>query len=115
MFLSWPKTYSLKSLFNRRKKTCKHLNIAPVKLLHSENSKYRSQVGAIFARSMIQHLEEVAGFLGPEKFVSHSQEDKANVLIQLTTANKQVLLVIHVEYKVKLCNYKATQTSTIGH
>lgn len=86
-----------------------------MKFLHSENSKYRSQVGATFARSMIQHLEEVAGFLGPEKFVSHSQEDKANVLIQLTTANKQVLLVIHVEYKVKLCNYKATQTSTIGH
>ena len=74
----------------------RHVNTAPVKLLHSENSKHSSHVGAMFARSAIRHLEEVAAFLGPEEVIFHSQDDKVKVPIGLTTANKQVLLVMHV-------------------
>ena len=55
-----------------------HVNTVPVKLLHSENFKHSSHVGAMFAHSMIWHVEEVAGFLGPEDVVFHSQDDKAN-------------------------------------
>ena len=90
-----------------------------MKLLHSENSEHSSHVGAMFARLTIQHLEEVARFLGPEEVIFHSQENKARVPIGLTTGNKQAPLLMHVKYKVKLpdhdCNYKATQGGTIGH
>ena len=46
-------------------------------------------------------MEDVTGFLGPE-VVFHSQHDKTKVPIKLTAANKQVPLVMHDEYKVKL-------------
>ena len=47
-------------------------------------------------------MEEIAGFHGPEEVIFYSQDNKANVPIRLTAANKQVPLVIHVEYNVKL-------------
>ena len=64
----------------------RHVNTAPVKLLCSENCKYSSHVGPMFARSTIQHWE-VAGFLGPEEVVFHSQDDKAKVPIRVTAGN----------------------------
>ena len=76
-----------------------------MKLLCSENSKHSSHVGTIFARSTIRHLDEVAGFLGPEEITFHSQDDKANIPIRLAPAKKQAPLVMHVEYKVKLHDY----------
>ena len=39
----------------------KHVRTAPVKLLRSQNSKHNSHIGAMFARSTIRHLEEIAG------------------------------------------------------
>ena len=80
----------------------RHVDTAPVKLLRLENSKHSSHIGAMFASSTIQHLEEVARFLGPEEVIFHSQDDKIKVPIGLTAANKQALLVMHTEYKVKL-------------
>ena len=49
-----------------------------------------------------RYLEEIAGFLGPEEVIFHSQDNKAKFPIGLTAANKQAPLVMHVEYKVKL-------------
>ncbi len=74
----------------------------------------------MIARSTIRHLEEIAGFLGPEEVIFHSQDDKAKVSIGLTAANKQAPLVMHVEYKVKLPDHglrkcEATQACIIGH
>ena len=59
----------------------------------------------MFARSTIRHLEDIAGFLGPEEVIFHSQNDNAKVPIGLTAANKQAPLVMHVEYKVKLLDH----------
>ena len=73
-----------------------------MKLLRSENPKHSSHVGAMITYSTIRHLNEVAGFLGPEEVVFHSQDNKAKVPIGLTAANKQTSLVMHVKYKVKL-------------
>ena len=55
----------------------------------------------MFARSTIRHLKDIAGFLGPEEVIFHSQ-DKTKLSIELTAANKQVPLVMHVEYKFRL-------------
>ena len=46
----------------------------------------------MFGCSTIRHLEEVAGFCGPE-------DDKAKVPIGLTASQKQVLLAMHAAYK----------------
>ena len=78
----------------------KHVRIAPVNLLRSQNSKHNNHIGTMFAGSTIRRLEEIAGFLGPEEVIFHSQDDKAKVPIGLTAANKQAPLVMHVEYKV---------------
>ena len=59
----------------------------------------------MFARSTIRQLEQVAGFLGPDKVAFHSQDDKANVPIGLTAENKQTPLVMHVEYKLKFLDH----------
>ena len=80
----------------------RHVDTSPVKLLRLENSKHSSRVGAMFASSTIQHLEEVARFLGPEEVIFHSQDDQTKDPIGLTAANKQAPLVMHTEYKVKL-------------
>ena len=56
----------------------------------------------MFARTTIRHLEEIAGFLGPDQVTFHSQDDKAKVPIGLTAANKQAPLLMHLEYKVQL-------------
>ena len=42
-----------------------------MKLLRSENSKHSNHVGAIFACSTIRLLEEIEGFLDPEKVEFH--------------------------------------------
>ena len=78
----------------------RHVNTAPVKLLCSENFKHSSHVGAMFARSTIRHLEEVAGFFGSEEVAFRSQDDKTKVPIGLTAANKQAPLVMHVESQI---------------
>ena len=83
----------------------RHANTTLVKLLCSENSKGSNNVGAMFARSMIQHLEKGAGFLHPAEVIFHSQDNKAKVPIGLTAANRRAPLVMHVEYKVKLPNH----------
>ena len=59
----------------------------------------------MFARSTIRQLEQVAGFLGPDKVAFHSQDDNANVPIGLTAENKQTPLVMHVEYKLKFLDH----------
>lgn len=56
----------------------------------------------MFVRSTIRHLEEVAEFLGPKEVTFYSQDDKVKVPIGLTAANKQVPLMMHIKYKVKL-------------
>ena len=40
--------------------------------------------------------------MGPAEVTFHSQDDKANVLIGLTTASKQAFLFMHMEYQVTL-------------
>ena len=55
-----------------------------------------------FCSATIRRLEELASLLGPKIVTFLSQDDKANVPIGLTAANKQASLLMHVEYCVTL-------------
>ena len=78
------------------------MTTTPVKLYKSQNSKYASYPSAKFARASFRSLEELAAILGPAEVTFHSQNDKAKVPIGLTTANKEVLMLMHMEYQVTL-------------
>ena len=80
----------------------RHYKTAQVKLIRPSNSAHSEHPATKFARSSINHLEEVAGFLGPEQCTFHSQDDKAKVPIGITAANKQTPLLMHMEYRIRL-------------
>jgi hypothetical protein len=49
-------------------------------------------------------MESLASLLGPQEgFLSH--DDKARVPIEITVANKQSPMIMHVEYRVSLPDY----------
>ena len=57
----------------------------------------------MFAKATINYLEEeLAGILGPNEVIFHSQDDKAKVPLGITAAKKQSPIVMHMEYKVSL-------------
>ena len=56
----------------------------------------------MFAKATINYLEELAGILGPNEVIFHSQDDKAKVPLGITAAKKQSPMVMHMEYKVSL-------------
>ena len=56
----------------------------------------------MFAKAIINYLEELAVILGPNKVTFHSQDDKAKVPLGITAAKKRSPVVIHMEYKVTL-------------
>ena len=80
----------------------RHVTTAPVKLISTKNSKHQSHQSTKFAKATINGLEELAGLLGPGEVTFHSQDNKAKVLIGITAASKQPLLLMHMEYKVTL-------------
>ncbi|KAJ6639659.1 hypothetical protein Bhyg_12406 [Pseudolycoriella hygida] len=50
----------------------------------------------------INHLDELASFLGPEEVTFISQDDKAKIPVGLPAVAKQVPLLMHMEYRVQL-------------
>ena len=50
----------------------------------------------------MQHAEKLAVFYWPKLALFIKQDDKAHVPIGITTANKQALLLMSLEYKVQL-------------
>ena len=78
------------------------MNIAPVKLYKAKKSEHASHPSTKFAHATIRALEQLAAMLGPAEVTFHSQDDKAEVPIGLTAANKQAPMLMHMEYKVIL-------------
>ena len=83
----------------------RHVTTAPVKLISAKNSKHQNHPCTNFAKAAINALEELAGLLGPREVTFYSQDDKAEVLIGITAARKQALLLMQMEYKVILPDY----------
>jgi len=79
----------------------RHVNTVPVKLTRA----HKSHIDGRFAMATINNMEEVAATLGPAEVCFLSQDDKARVPIGITAANKQVPMLMHLEYRVTFPDY----------
>lgn len=79
-----------------------HVITVPVKLSRVQNDLHKGHPDTKFCFSTIHHLEELASLLGPNDVLFLSQDDKARVPIGMAAAQKQALLLMHMEYRVKL-------------
>ncbi|CAG4960750.1 unnamed protein product [Parnassius apollo] len=92
-------------LFPRRANTReakRHVVTVPVKLSRPEADQYKAHQDQYFSVVSIRSLETIASVLAFDPVTFLSQDNKARVPIGLTAANKQVPLLMHVEYKVSL-------------
>ena len=56
----------------------------------------------IFAKSFMDDLINVCKFFGPQSVLFLSNDDKARVPLGLVAASLQILILMHMEYKVRL-------------
>ena len=56
----------------------------------------------IFAKSFMDDLINVCKFFGPQSVLFLSNDDKARVPLGLAAASLQILILMHMEYKVRL-------------
>ena len=73
-----------------------------MKLISAKNSKQQSHPYTTFARATIKALKKFARLLWPGDITFYSQDNKSKLPIGLTTAKKQALLLMHMEYKATL-------------
>ena len=78
----------------------RHVNTVPVKLTRAHTDAHKSHIDGRFAMATTNNMEEVAATLGPAEVCFLSQDDKARVPIGITAANKQVPMLMHLEYRV---------------
>ena len=87
--------------YARSKEGKRHVTTVPVKL--GQNNQHAKHEATKFARSTIHAVvEEIAGILGPQQVTFHSQDDKAKVSLGSPAANKQIPLLMHMEYQIRL-------------
>lgn len=92
-------------LLPKRAKTneaLRHINPAPVKLLRARDDLHKGHDDTMFCKASIEHLKELASFLGNNQVMILSQDDKAKVPIGIPAASKQTALMMNVEYRVRL-------------
>ncbi|KAJ6639294.1 hypothetical protein Bhyg_12037 [Pseudolycoriella hygida] len=80
----------------------RHVNTAPVRLIKASNDMHKQHADSKFAKTTIDHLNELASVLGPDDVIYLCQDDKAKVPIGLPAASKQGPLLMHMQYRVKL-------------
>lgn len=92
-------------LLPKRAKTneaLRHVNPAPIKLLRARDDLHKGHDDTMFCKASIEHLKELASFLGNNQVMILSQDDKAKVPIGIPAASKQTALMMNVEYRVRL-------------
>jgi len=73
-----------------------------VKLAKARNTERKKHEDSHFASATISYLKDLAVLMGNGPFFFLSQDDKARIPLGLPAANKQMPLLMHVEYKVTL-------------
>ena len=82
----------------------RHVVTVPVKLIRVQNDCHSKHVEGPFCTATIRYLEELASFVCPYEiclFISHDEKSAS----RRTAANKQSLLLMHVEYSVSLSDH----------
>ena len=80
----------------------RHVTTVPVKLTRCLNTEHAQHKDSMFCMTTINHLRQIASFLGPLQSVVISQDDKCRIPLGITAANKQAPIVMHVDYKVSV-------------
>jgi hypothetical protein len=73
-----------------------------VKLIKARNTERKKHEDSHFASAAICFLKDLAVMMGERPVCFLSQDDKARVPLGLPAANKQMPLLMHLEYKVTL-------------
>lgn len=80
----------------------RHVHTVPVRLICAQNSAHRHHPDHYFAMATIDYLKDLSVVMGHHCVFFLSQDDKARVPLGLPAANKQVPILMHLEYKVQL-------------
>ena len=84
------------------------ITVAPFKLFRVQNNQYSNDPATKFAGATTNSLEEVTGLLCPKQGTFHSQDDITKVALGLPAASKQVHILMHMEYEVRLSDHDFT-------
>ena len=80
----------------------KHKYTVPVKLIRCANDEHKRHPDSLFAKTSINHLEEIASMLGPEQVIFLSADDKARVKLEVTAALHQGPILMNMNHRIKL-------------
>ena len=80
----------------------RHVTVATVKFFQAQDNQHSNHPGTKSTRATINKLEKNADLLGPKQVSFHSQDDTVKVALGLPAANKQVPILMHMEYEVRL-------------
>ena len=90
-------------LIPKRRSSLEDITTVTVKLIRAHNDSHSKHIDGGFCTATINRLEELSidnlsSIFGPNEVCFISQDDKSRVSIGLTAANKQVSLLMNVEY-----------------
>lgn len=80
----------------------RHVQTVPIKLLRPENSLRKRNIDRMFAKSMVDDLNEICQLFGRQNVTFMSNDDKARIPLGLAAASLQAPIMMHLEYKVRL-------------
>ena len=80
----------------------RHVNSVPVKIRHTKNNLRKKHADANFIFVTKEYLKNTATMFGPDSVLALSIDGKAKVPIGITAAAKQVQIVMHMTYEIRL-------------
>ena len=106
--LKWPSAYLLipKNALTREGR--QNVTVTPFQLFWAQNNQHSNHPATKFACARINTWQEIAGLLVPKQVTFNSQDDKAKVALGLPATNKQVSILMHIEYEVRLPDHDFT-------
>ena len=86
----------------------------PVKIRKTQNNPRNRHEDTNFSFTTKQYMKDMASVFGTENVFVLSVDDKAEVLIGVTTITKQSSLVMHVDYEISLPDHELLRLQNIS-
>ena len=86
----------------------------PVKIRKTQNNPRNRHEDTNFSFATKQCMKDMASLFGTENVFLLSVDDKAEVLIGVTTITKQSSLVMHVDYEISLPDHELLRLQNIS-
>ena len=91
-----------------------HVRTVPVKIRKTQNNPRNRHEDTNFSFTTKQYMKDMASLFGTENVFVLSVDDKAEVLIGVTTITKQSSLVMHVDYEISLPDHELLRLQNIS-